>query len=133
MRQAIEENFILDVLKNYTTFARYFKLIKKIPVDNEYEKKKAIRLLTSDVDLTPHAIEQKTRIMLDHFLEKTVHTIQGKGRAMVVTRSRLHAVKFYLTFRRVMEEKNLPFKALVAFSGEVTDPDTGQRHTPRTI
>ena len=133
MRQAIEENFILDVLKNYTTFKRYFKLIKTIPTDDEYEKKKAIRLLTSDVDLTPHAIEQKTRIMLDHFMEKTVNTIQGKGRAMVVTRSRLHAVKFYLAFRKVMEEKRLPFKALVAFSGEVTDPDTHEKYTENNL
>jgi type I restriction enzyme, R subunit len=133
MRQAIEENFILDVLKNYTTFKRYFKLVKTIPTDNEYEKKKAIRLLTSDVDLTEHAIEQKTRIMLDHFLEKTLHAIQGKGRAMVVTSSRLHAVRFYLTFCRVMEEKNLPFKPLVAFSGEVTDPDTGLKYTETSL
>jgi type I restriction enzyme R subunit len=133
MRQAIEENFILDVLKNYTTFARYFKLVKRIPADNEYEKKKAIRLLTSDVDLTPHAIEQKTRIMLDHFLEKTVQAVQGKGRAMVVTRSRLHAVKFYLAFRNVMEEKHLAFKPLVAFSGEVTDPETHETYTENSL
>ena len=133
MRQAIEENFILDVLKNYTTFARYFKLVKTIPVDNEYEKKKAIRLLTSDVDLTAHAIEQKSRIMLDHFLSKTVNEIQGKARAMVVTRSRLHAVKFYLMFRRIMEEKGLPFKALVAFSGEVHDPDTDATYTENSL
>ena len=133
MRQAIEEGFILDVLKNYITFARYFKLVMKIPIDNEYEKKKAIRLLTSDVDLTPHAIEQKARIMLEHFEEKTAHTIRGKGRAMVVTRSRLHAVKFYLVFRKMMEEKNLPFKALVAFSGEVTDPDTKAKYTEKSL
>jgi type I restriction enzyme R subunit len=133
MRQAIEENFILDVLKNYTTFKRYFKLVKTIQTDDEYEKKKAIRLLTSDVDLTPHAIEQKTRIMLDHFMEKTVNTIQGKGRAMIVTRSRLHAVKFYLAFRKVMEEKRLPFKALVAFSGEVTDPETHEKYTENSL
>jgi type I restriction enzyme, R subunit len=133
MRQAIEENFILDVLKNYTTFKRYFKLIKTVPADNEYEKKKAIRLLTSDVDLTPHAIEQKTRIMLDHYLEKTVHAIQGKGRAMVVTRSRLHAVRFYQTFYKVMTEKNLSFKPLVAFSGEVTDPDTHEKYTENSL
>lgn len=133
MRQAIEEGFILDVLKNYITFKRYFKLVKTIPTDDEYEKKKAIRLLTSDVDLTPHAIETKSRIMLDHFLEKTVNAIQGRGRAMVVTRSRLHAVKFYLTFRKLMEEKHLAFKPLVAFSGEVTDPDTGQRYTENNL
>jgi len=85
------------------------------------------------VDLTPHAIEQKTRIMLDHFLEKTLHAIQCKGRAMVVTRSRLHAVKFYLAFRKVMEEKQLPFKPLVAFSGEVTDPETGEKYTENSL
>ncbi|WKZ48105.1 MAG: type I restriction endonuclease [Anaerolineales bacterium] len=133
MRQAIEEYFILDVLKNYTTFKRYFKLVKTVPADDEYEKKKAIRLLTSDVDLTPHAIEQKTRIMLDHFLGNTVNEIQGKGRAMVVTRSRLHAVKFYQTFRKVMAEKSLPFKPLVAFSGEVTDPDTREKYTETSL
>jgi len=129
MRQAIEENFILDVLKNYTTFSRYFKLVKKIPADSEYEKKKAIRLLTSHVDLLPHAIETKTRIMLDHFQEKTVHEIQGRARAMVVTRSRLHAVKFYLAFQKIMAERNLGYQALVAFSGEVRDPDTGLKYT----
>lgn len=85
------------------------------------------------MDLTPHAIEQKTRIMLDHFLEKTLHAIQCKGRAMVVTRSRLHAVKFYLAFRKVMEEKQLPFKPLVAFSGEVTDPETGEKYTENSL
>jgi type I restriction enzyme R subunit len=133
MRQAIEENFILDVLRNYTTFKRYFRLVKTITADNEYEKKKAVRLLTSDVDLNPHAIEQKTRIILDHFLEKTVHAIEGKGRAMVVTRSRLHAVKFYETFRRVMQEKHLRFGPLVAFSGEVTDPDSHEKHTENSL
>jgi len=128
MRQAIEEGFILDVLKNYTTFKRYFKLVKTIPDDSEYEKKKAVRLLTSYVDLQPHAIEMKTRILLDHFLEKPVNAIQGRGRAMLVTRSRLHAIKFYLMFKKLMEEKHLGFKPLVAFSGEVTDPDTGAKY-----
>jgi len=129
MRQAIEERFILDVLENYTTFKRYFKLVKTIPDDSEYEKKKAVRMLTSHVDLQPHAIEMKTRIMLDHFLEKTVHAIQGRGRAMVITRSRLHAVKFYHMFKKAMAEKGLGYKPLVAFSGMVKDPDTGGEHT----
>ena len=132
MRQAIEEGFILDVLKNYTTFSRYFKLVKTIPTDDEYEKKKAVRLLTSYVDLQPHAIERKAHIMLDHFLDKTVHEIQGKGRAMVVTRSRLHAVKFYLTFKKSMAERGLGFKPLVAFSGMVNDPDSGE-HTENSL
>ena len=129
MRQAIEERFILDVLEKYTTFKRFFKLAKKINDDKEYGKKKAIRLLTSYVDLQPHAIEMKTQIMLDHFLEKSVTTIQGRGRAMVVTRSRLHAVRFYHEFKKVMIEKHLPFKPLVAFSGTVRDPDSFEECT----
>jgi type I restriction enzyme R subunit len=129
MHQAIEEHFILDVLENYTTFKRYFKLVKTIPADDEYEKRKAIRLLTSYVDLQPHAIEMKTRIMLDHFQDVTRYAIQGRGRAMVVTRSRLHAVRYYLTFKRIMAERHLSFKPLVAFSGTVKDPDTGVEYT----
>jgi len=133
MRQAIKESFILDILKNYTTFQRYFKLVKAIPDDDEYEKKKAVRLLTRWVDLQPHAIESKAGIMLEHFLDVTVNAIQGKGRAMVVTRSRLHAVKFYLAIKKLLEEKNLPFKALVAFSGTVKDPDTGAEFTENSL
>ncbi len=133
MRQAIEEGFILDVLNNYTTFQRYFKLVKTIPTDNEYEKKKAVRLLTDFVDLQPHAVETKTRIMLEHFLEKTANAIQGRGRAMVVTRSRLHAVRYYRTFRKLMAEMHLPFKPLVAFSGTVKDPDTGSEDTENSL
>ncbi|MCK4621317.1 MAG: type I restriction endonuclease subunit R [Desulfuromonadales bacterium] len=129
MRQAIEEKFILDVLENYTTFKRYFKLTKTAASDAEFEKKKAIRLLTSYVDLQPHAIETKSRLMLDHFIDHTINAIEGRGRAMVVTRSRLHAVKYYLMFRKVMMELNLPCKPLVAFSGDVIDPDTDARYT----
>jgi len=133
MRQAIEEGFILDVLKNYTTFQRYFKLTKTIKADDEYEKKKAIRLLTSYVDLQPHAIEMKTRIMLEHFLDKPVNAIQGRGRAMVITRSRLHCVRFYLMFKKIMEEMNLSFKPLVAFSGTVKDPDSMEENTETSL
>ncbi len=133
MRQAIEEGFILDVLENYTTFQRYFKLTKNIDADDEYEKKKAIRLLTSYVDLQPHAIEMKTRIMLEHFLDKPVNAIQGRGRAMVITRSRLHCVRFYLMFKKLMSEMNLPFKPLVAFSGTVKDPDSLEESTENSL
>jgi type I restriction enzyme R subunit len=129
MCQAIEEEFILDVLQNYTTFERYFKLVKTVEGDDEYEKKKTVRLLKSYVDLRPHAIEMKARIMLDHFLDKTVRAIQNRGRAMVVTRSRLHAVRFYLVFKKIMAEKHLAFQPLVAFSGTVKDPDTQQEYT----
>ncbi len=129
MRQAIEEGFILDVLENYTTYERYFRLLKSVDWDAEYDKKKAQRLLVSYVDLQPHAIEMKTRIMLEHFQSVTANAIQGKGRAMVVTRSRLHAIKFFLMFQRVIQEMSLPYIPLVAFSGTVRDPDSGKEYT----
>ena len=131
MRQAIEEGFILDVLENYTTYKRYFKLAKAVEWDAEYDEQKAKRLLVSYVDLQPHSIEMKTRIMLEHFLDCTAKAIQGRGRAMVVTRSRLHCVKFFLMFKKVMGEMNLPFKPLVAFSGTVNDG--GVEHTENSL
>ena len=134
MRQAIEEKFILDVLTNYTTFKRYFKLVKSIEDDDEYERSKAVRALTSWVDLQDHAIETKARIILDHFLGVTANAIRGRGRAMLVTRSRLHAVRFYQKLHTIMEdERGLPFKPLVAFSGKVKDPDTGAEYYENTL
>lgn len=133
MRQAIEEGFILDVLENYTTFERYFKLIKTIEEDEEYPKSKALRLLKNYVDLQPHAIETKTRIMLEHFLNTTAKAIQGRGRAMLVTRSRLHTVKFYLMFKKIMQEMNLYIKPLVAFSGTVKDPDSEREYIKNSL
>jgi type I restriction enzyme R subunit len=140
MRQAIEEGFILDVLKNYTTFKRYFKLVKSVEGDKEYEKKKAMVLLTSYVDLKPHAFDLKTRIILEHFMAVTMKAIEGKGRAMLVTKSRLHAVRFQLAFQKVTKELGLPFKSLVAFSGTVIDPDslapyteTGMNNLPSKV
>jgi type I restriction enzyme, R subunit len=118
-----------DVLRNYTTFKRYFKLVKSVEGDKEYERKKAIRLLTSYVDLKPHAFDLKTRIILDHFMAVTMKAIEGKGRAMLVTKSRLHAVRFQLAFQKVLGEMGLPFKSLVAFSGIVIDPDSGASYT----
>jgi type I restriction enzyme R subunit len=130
MRQAIEEGFIKDVLRNFTSFRRYYKLAKKLSVaDKEYDKKKAILVLGSHVDLKPHAIDTKSRIMLEHFAEKTAKAIQGKARAMVVTRSRLHAVRYKQAFDRIMQEMAMPYRALVAFSGTVKDPDTLLEHT----
>lgn len=132
MHQAIHENFILNVLENYTSFQRYFKLVKSATSDEEYQRNKAVRLLMRWVDLQEHAIEEKARIMLEHFLNKSVHEIQGKARAMVVTRSRLHAVKFFKVLRRLMvEEYNLAYKPLVAFSGTVNDG--GLEHTENNL
>lgn len=95
MKQAIDEGFILDVLENYMSFKRYYKLVTaKGVVDSEYEKKKTVRLLSSYVDLQDAAIEKKSRIMIEHFVSQTEKEINGEARAMLVTRSRLHAVRY---------------------------------------
>src|SRR5690606_10949177 len=86
-----------------------------------YDKRKAQRLLKSFVELHPHAINEKTRIMVEHFAAQVQHEIGGKAKAMVVTRSRLHAVRYKLAFDRYLAEQGYPFKALVAFSGTVED------------
>ncbi len=124
MRQAIAEGFILNVLDNYTSFRRFYKLASRANVaDKEYETAKTVRLLTSYVDLTDHAIELKSRIMLEHFVAHTAGQINGKARAMLVTRSRLHAVRYKRKFDELMRDMNLPYTALVAFSGTVYDAE----------
>lgn len=130
MEQAIKEGFILDVLKNYMSFKRYYKIIKRADIpDKEYDKKKTVRLLGNYVDLQDHAIEKKARIMIEHFVSQTQNEIQGKARGMLVTRSRLHAVRFKRKFDNIMQEMNLPYGALVAFSGTVKDDETGEEYT----
>ena len=129
MHQSISEGFTLDVLLNYTTFKRYFELIKSVPEDKEYEKKRTLRMLTNYVDLQPHSIEAKTRIILAHFTEQTAKTIECKGRAMLVTPSRLHCVRYKQEFDKQMREMNLPYGCLVAFSDTVHDTDNGKDYT----
>lgn len=130
MRQAIEEGFILDVLQNYMSFKRYFRLAKRPEIrDKEYETRKTIRLLNSYVDLQDHAIDLKSRIMLEHFMTKTQYQIQGKARAMLITRSRLHAVRYKRKFDELMREMKLPYSPLVAFSGTVYDQQTDEEYT----
>ena len=119
MKQAIGEGFILDVLKNYLTYPTYFKLVKKIQDDPEYDEKKAKRLLRNFVEKHPVAIARKTDIMLNHFMNSTIHKINGKAKAMVVTRSRLHAVLYKKAFDRLIRENNYPIKTLVAFTDVV--------------
>ncbi len=129
MRQSISEGFTLDVLQNYTTFKRYFELVKSVPEDREYEKARTLRALTNYVDLQRHSIETKTRIILEHFTEHTAKTIEGKGRAMLVTPSRLHCVRYKQAFDQQMKEMGLPYGCLVAFSGTVHDTDNRQDYT----
>ncbi|MFH1087435.1 MAG: DEAD/DEAH box helicase family protein, partial [Chloroflexota bacterium] len=121
MRQAIEEDFILDVLRNYTNYRVYWKLLKKVSEDPKYDRDKATHLLRSFVDLHEHAIEKKVAIMVDHFASQVSHRIKGTAKAMIVCRSRLHAVRYKLALDRYLKEKGYPFKSLVAFSGTVKD------------
>ena len=131
MRQAIDEGFILDVLQNYTTYTDYWNLLKQIEEDPEYDSKKASRLLQSFVSRHEHTIGKKTEIMVQHFAEKVAHRIGGQAKAMIVTRSRLHAVRFKVAFDRYLQEESYPYEALVAFSGTVKDK--GMEHTERSM
>jgi type I restriction enzyme R subunit len=127
MRQAIEEGFILDVLASYATYTAYWRLLKKIEDDPRYDKKKAEYLLKSFVELHPHAINEKVRIMVEHFAARVQNEIGGTAKAMIVTRSRLHAVRYKLAADRYIQERGYPFQTLVAFSGTVQDG--GQSYT----
>jgi len=121
MRQAIEEGFIEDVLKNYVTYKTYYKLLKSCKDDPNVERKKAARALSRYMRLHPHNISQKTAIMIEHFEHNSRHKIGGKAKAMVVTGSRLEAVRYKQTFDDYISEKGYAIKSLVAFSGTVQD------------
>lgn len=121
MRQAIEEEFILDVLAHYTTYATYFKLLKACEDDPNVERKKAAKALARFFKLHPHNIAQKTEVMVEHFNTFTRHKIGGRAKAMVVTGSRLEAVRYKQSFDRYIQEKGYPIRSLVAFSGKVQD------------
>ena len=124
MRQAIEEGFIIDVLKNYTAYKTYYRLAKAVADDPDVDKRKAARALARFMSLHPHNIAQKTEVMVEHFCQFTMHKIGGKAKAMVVTSSRLHAVRYKQAFDKYLQEKGYQgIKTLVAFSGTVVDPD----------
>ena len=130
MRQAIEEGFILDVLQNYTTYKMYYNLLKAAEDDPQLPKKKATKQLAKFTTLHPYNIEQKTEVMIEHFRHSVKHRIGGRGKAMVVTASRLHAVRFKLAFDRYIAENGYTdVRPLVAFSGTVRDPITGLEYT----
>ena len=129
MRQAIEEGFILDVLKNYTTYDQYWALLKKVEDDPKFEGVKAKTLLKQFVSRHERTIEKKTKIMVDHFLECISKKLGGKAKAMIVTSSRLHAVRYKLAVDAYLASKGNPFKALVAFTEKVKDPKDGKEYT----
>jgi type I restriction enzyme, R subunit len=124
MRQAIEERFILDVLRGYTTYKTFYRLAKAIEDDPRVSKKQATRQLARFISLHPHNIAQKTEVIIEHFRTSVKRRIGGKAKAMVVTSSRLHAVRYMQAFQKYIAENGYnDIGVLVAFSGTVQDPD----------
>lgn len=132
MKQAIEEGFIEDVLKHYTTYNSYYKIVKSIESDPEFDKKQAQKKLRAFVESQPETIQQKASIIVEHFHTQVIDKgkVGGQARAMVVTSSILRAIEFYYEISRLLEERKSPYKAIVAFSGsksyggkEVTEAD----------
>ena len=120
MKQAVEERFILDVLKTYTPVDSYYKLVKKIEGDPEFDTKKAKKKLRRYVESHDHAIRLKAEIMVDHFHEQVLAAgkIGGQARAMVVTSGIERAIQYYHAFKDYLVERKSPYQAIVAFSGE---------------
>ena len=132
-RQAIEEGFIMDVLDTYFTYESYWRLIKRIDEDPTYERGAASAMLKRLVSLDEHMIKQKVEIAIDAFETLSKSKVGGKAKAMYVCPSRLHAVRVRAEFDRQILRRNLDYKALVAFSGTVTDPKTGVDYTEHSM
>lgn len=120
MKQAIQERFILDVLQNYTPVNSYYKLVKKVEADPEFDVKKANKKLRRYVESHDYAIRLKAEIMVDHFHDQVIglSKIGGQARAMVVTSGIERAIQYYHAIGDYLEERRSPYKAIVAFSGE---------------
>jgi type I restriction enzyme R subunit len=122
MRQAIEERFILDVLKNYVTYKELYEIVKKTADDPTHDKSKSKRQIARFASLHEAAVEQKVAIIVEHFREHVAGKIAGRAKAMVVTRSRLHAVRYQQAFEKYIQAQGYKhIKSLVAFSGTVED------------
>ena len=120
MKQAIQEGFILDVLKHYTPVNSYYRLVKTVEADPEFDTKRAHKKLRRYVESHDHAIRLKAEIMVDHFHEQVIglQKIGGEARAMVVTSGIEHAIQYFHQIRSYLEERKSPYQAIVAFSGE---------------
>ena len=130
MRQAIEEGFILDVLQHYIDYDAYYRIVKAVEDDPEFPKQQTAVALAKFAMLHPHNIEQKTEVVIEHFRNHVRRLMKGRAKAMVVTSSRLHAVRYMQAFQRYIKEHGYDdVRPLVAFSGTVHDPDTGKDFT----
>ena len=120
MKQAIQEGFILDVLKYYTPIASYYKLMKTVQDDPMFDKKRAQKKLRSFVESDAYTIAQKAEMMVEHFHEQVISKgkIGGQARAMVVSSSILRCIEYYYAINKCLANRHSPYKAIVAFSGE---------------
>ena len=130
MKQSIYEGFTLDVLKNFTTYRRWFKLVQT-GEDKPLPEGKVMRKIIDYVDSHEITISQKVSIILDQFINKTSRTISGRGRGMVVVRSRYHCVLYQQEFLKQMKARSLPYSALVAYSGTITH--NGREYTENIL
>ncbi len=130
MRQAIEEGFILDVLQRYIDYDTYYRIVKAVEDDPEFPKRRASVALGKFLSLHPVNVGQRTEVIIEHFRDHVRHHIEGRAKAMVVTSSRLHAVRYMQAFERYIAEHGYhDIRPLVAFSGTVLDPDRGEEFT----
>lgn len=118
MKQAIEEGFILDVLKNYTHYENYYKIYKTIEDNPDFDKKKAQKKIRNYVEGQEFPIREKGEVMVNHFLANTVNKLNGKAKAMIITQSILRAIEYYHIVSELLKNSNTGYEALVAFSGE---------------
>lgn len=120
MKQAIQEGFILDVLKNYTTIDSWYKIAKKVEDDPMFDKKRAQKKLRSFVEGNPDVIAKKAAMMVEHFHEQIIakKKLNGKSRAMVVTASIPRCIETYYAINKCLADRHSPYKAIIAFSGE---------------
>lgn len=128
MKQAIEEEFILDVLKNYTTYQSYYKLNKAVEENPQFETHHANKKLRAYVESHQFSILEKSKVMIDHFNTEVAKQINRQAKAMVVCKSISNAIKYYTAFKQYLAEINSPYKAIVAFSGsrEIEGVDTDE-------
>lgn len=118
MKQAIEEGFILDVLKNYTHYENYYKIYKTVEENPEFDKRKAQKKIRNYVEGQEFPIREKAEVMINHILTNTTNKINGKAKAMIITQSIRRAIEYYHIVKELLENSNTGYEALIAFSGE---------------
>lgn len=118
MKQAIEEGFILDVLKNYTHYENYYKIYKTVEDNPEFDKRKAQKKIRNYVEGQEFPIREKAEVMINHILTNTTNKINGKAKAMIITQSIRRAIEYYHIVKELLKNSHTGYEALIAFSGE---------------